>query len=303
MNYEEFKENLLIEVQKVYGGDVEVRTDRVLKNNGQSYEGLKITKNIMERTIPFINMDIIYQRYRMGGMDMKKCVGEVCRFRDENECSDSVLEFAKRLADWEFVKGNVYPMLLSTEKNRELLQQLASTPFLDLSVVYMIRGKIPGSEGCSVKINKAMLGEYGISREELHEQAVENMKKDGYRFCSMESLVKDLLRSNGCSLEETHEEELEKQGMYALTNSERVYGAAGILDTKLIGEFAVGRSFFIIPSSIHETIFVPAYEGFDREWLDEIIVETNETAVDMEERLSNHSYYYDGVTGEIRMDK
>ena len=52
---------------------------------------------------------------------------------------------------------------------------------------------------------------------------------------------------------------------YILTNSAEFYGAAGILDRKLVQEFADGRDFFILPSSVNETIFVPAEEGSDME--------------------------------------
>ena len=81
-----------------------------------------------------------------------------------------------------------------------------------------------------------------------------------------------------------------------------MYGAAGILNRKLVGEFAWGRNFYILPSSVHETLFVPATGVEEKEMLDRMVAEINAAQVLPEEQLTDHAYYYDGEADEIRME-
>ena len=208
-------------------------------------------------------------------------------------------ELAERITDWEYVREHVYPVLLSTKENEKILKSLVSTSLLDLSVVYTIRIDLKEEGNTDTKVNAVLLNHYGISREELHNQAVCNMEQDGYQFQSIEEVLEEM-----CPFE-AWEEEKEKGGnkppMYVLTNRAKFYGAAGILNRKLLREFAGGRSFYILPSSLHETIFIPAELESNSEALDCMVVDINQTAVLKEDRLSDHSYYYDGEAGDIRM--
>ena len=58
---------------------------------------------------------------------------------------------------------------------------------------------------------------------------------------------------------------------------------------------------FILPSSIHETIFVPVSDKLDADSLNGIIREVNHTQLDVSERLSNHYYIYDGNSKIVKM--
>lgn len=298
MDYDEFITCLVAGLQDIYGKDTVITTEKILKNNGKYYYGLWINPKAAGNAIPVIYMDGIYEEYRNGSMNMEECAKEVCRIREESKCRENICRFASRLMDWEFVKDKIYPILLLAEDNRELLQKLVSTPFLDLSISYIIRG----SKRECVKIKQAMLDSYGIDKQELHEKAMENMERDGYRFQDMEDLLNDMLREGGLSENDLQVEEFEHGKMYVLTNNVKLYGAAGILDKKLVREFTDGRNFFILPSSIHETIFVPADEGHDRKELDQMIAEINGATVAEEERLSDHCYYYDAGEDEIRIE-
>lgn len=298
MNYDEFITCLVAGLQDIYGKDTVITTEKILKNNGKYYHGLWINPKAAGNIIPVIYMDGIYEEYKNGSMNMEECTREVCRIREENECREDTSRFASGLMDWEFVKDKIYPILLLAEDNRELLQKLVSIPFLDLSISYIIRG----SKRECVKIKQAMLDSYGIDKQELHEKAMENMERDGYRFQDMEDLLNDMLRESGLGENGLQVEEFEHGKMYVLTNNVKLYGAAGILDKKLVREFTDGRNFFILPSSIHETIFVPADEGHDRKELDQMIAEINGATVAEEERLSDHCYYYDAGEDEIRIE-
>lgn len=298
MNYQEFVTCLLAELQELYGKDVVLTTEKIVKNNGQNYNGLQITMNASENIIPIINMDEIYEDYNKNNLCIKDCVKKICSLREKYAYTDDISLFACKVQDWKFAKENVYPILLSTEDNRILLQKLVCMPMLDLSVAYIIRG----GEGKYAKVNKTMLNNYGIDIQELHGQAMKNIKKEEYRFEDINDLLKDMLCETECKKDTSSMKNPRQGEMYILTNKEKLYGAAGILDKKLIREFAGKRSFFILPSSIHELIFVPEDDGFSKEELDKMVSETNESIVPQEERLSDHSYYYDARADEIKID-
>lgn len=297
MDYQEFINCLLAGLQDIYGTDAIITIKKVLKNNGQYYDGLQIVLNAEESGVPIINMDEIYEEYGKDCMKIKDSIEKICELRDNYACVEDVLQFANSLKNWKTVKKNVYPILLSTEWNREFLNMLVSTPLLDLSIAYIIRG----DDGKCVKINRTMLKSYGISRQTLHELAIENMQKDGYRFEAMENLLNDMLQETDLGEDMLPLNEFQNRKMYVLTNTERLYGAAGILDKKLIRDFAGNRNFFILPSSLHETIFVPDDNVVDSEEMNKMVAEINEAIVTKEEWLSDHSYYYDFQKDEIRM--
>lgn len=306
MTYEAFKEELLRRLQDFYGKDMDVDICRMNHNNRQSYDGVKIMPKETEHRVtvaPVISIEGFFESYDNGSMKMADCVKEICREREKHGITEELLRLEEHLSDWEAVKGHIYPILLSTKENEEMLKELVSVPMLDLSVAYVIRlGAAEGQKGC-IKIKRQMLEQYGIEAAQLHGQAMENLEKDGYEFQDIEAMVRKMLDV------ELDAEEIGRENgrnvtwdrMYVLTNAAKTYGAAGILNKKLIREFAGEQDFFILPSSIHETIFVCARDLSEKEAYDNMVVEVNETQVDAEERLSDHCYFYDGQTEEIRM--
>lgn len=73
-----------------------------------------------------------------------------------------------------------------------------------------------------------------------------------------------------------------------------------MLDTEPLKKIslALGGDFFILPSSVHETICVP-YKSADKEILDKMVKEVNQQQVPLEEQLEDHAYIYRAETGVI----
>ena len=51
--------------------------------------------------------------------------------------------------------------------------------------------------------------------------------------------------------------------------------------------------YYVLPSSVHEVLIVPAEYVRNRQMLDEMVREVNQVCVEEEEILSDHAYYYD----------
>lgn len=298
MVFEEFKKQIIEGLRDIYGDDTEIETGVAFRNNGSKYNGISIRlKDAEYRTVPVIDLDRLYRLFENGMMKIEDCVWDI--FHDSTNLSgrEGVEEFAENISDWECVKNDIYPILLSTEENQELLKNLVTTPMLDLSVAYTIRGEHSEEGIMSVKITTKLLEYYGMSVEQLHKQAMENLEKDGYEFLELQALIKNIRQKEGKENEQKHV----KPEMYVLTNSAKSYGAAGILNKKLLREFAGKRDFIILPSSVHETLFVPVTSETDKAFYDDLVSKVNEEQVRVEEKLADHSYYYDAKIGEIRM--
>lgn len=299
MEYEEFKDKVLTGLQEMYGGNAAVRVERILKNNGKHYDGIVAElsggKWSISQVVP---VEWFYRLYCSGETGLEGCIQMMAKACEGHRETGFVTELLQRMANWEGIKGDIYPILLSTKENQEMLERVVSTPMLDMSVVYIVRGEI-GGRYAGIKIDHRMLEAYGISAGQLHKQAMENLVDDRYQFRDIYSYVAGQGGPVADGLDIEGDGQVKKA--YILTNSAEFYGAAGILDRKLVQEFADGRDFFILPASVNETIFVPAEEGSDMEVYNCMVKTVNEMDVDEEERLTDHAYFYDGAADEIRM--
>ena len=85
----------------------------------------------------------------------------------------------------------------------------------------------------------------------------------------------------------------EEEIMYVLQTKKVFRGATAILRTRNFRrDWQKIKTNFILSSSIDEVLIVPSYADIDREMMDTMIQEVNETQVSKEERLSDHAYYY-----------
>ena len=84
-------------------------------------------------------------------------------------------------------------------------------------------------------------------------------------------------------------------GVYVCTNESKHHGASVLMYPDFMDEVAdkLGGDFYIIPSSIHETLLFPAKDVENYHDLEAMVREVNETQVAPEERLSDNVYHYD----------
>ena len=88
--------------------------------------------------------------------------------------------------------------------------------------------------------------------------------------------------------------------LYLICNSIRLFGASTILIEEKLYELAeeLGSDLYLIPSSIHEMLAISSEET-SPDFLASMIMMTNTTQVEPEERLSNSVYQYRRDTREV----
>lgn len=280
-----------------------VEVTEVLKTNGKRETGLSIVfKDKDAVAVPVIYMDSLYQAYKDGATSIEECVERIIEIRAENNdigCFENITDI---ISNWEVAKSCVYPRLINTKYNKELLESLVHYDFLDLSVIFIIRGQRDKDGGFkSIKITKDLFNNYGIDMDTLKEVALKNMKADNYKFERMEDIFRLMEdRPDERSDERSDDEALEcaPGNMYVLSNNGGIFGATGVLDEELLKKNLKDKDFYLIPSSVHEMIVVPA-ESVDVEELTEMIHSVNDTVVNVTDRLSNHPYLYKGITQQL----
>ena len=97
--------------------------------------------------------------------------------------------------------------------------------------------------------------------------------------------------------------------IYALTNESMCFGAGMLFIDSILRKVVetIGCDFYILPSSVHELLFVPV-DNFDEDesaeeienYLLSMVWEVNHTQVEPSERLSNHVYFVDSKSLEFR---
>ena len=82
--------------------------------------------------------------------------------------------------------------------------------------------------------------------------------------------------------------------MYVLTNTEKSFGASAVLFPAVLKAVRehLQSDYYVLPSSIHECIIIPADENLNPAALHEMVKEINEEHVAPEELLGDSVYFY-----------
>lgn len=201
--------------------------------------------------------------------------------------------------DYENISGRIVYKLVNTGQNRELLEDIPHMEFLDLSIVFQCLVEDEPDSTASVLVYNLHLKIWGITAEDLYMDAVRNTPRlMGYEFKSMKDVLLEIMESEpeGKSGSEACMAEIEDAvPMYVLSNRHRIEGAACILYPALLRDICgkLESSFYVIPSSVHEVLILPADNTDESGKIRAMIKEVNDTQVAPEEILSYSLYYYD----------
>lgn len=121
----------------------------------------------------------------------------------------------------------------------------------------------------------------------------------------MNEIMYEILTAEGMPIEEAEEMFLnfeEEIPMYVITNDKGVNGATSILYKDELQKLSdkTNSDLYILPSSIHEVIAIPASMGEPNE-LAKMVKEVNFNEVQLDERLSNQVYHYNKKTKELTL--
>ncbi len=273
---------------------------QVTKNNDMQLNAIIIKKE-NEQIVPTIYMDPLYRAYR-NGKALDACVSGIADMRIEHEGVKLDLPL-QDLQNYEKVKDKLQVRICDPETNGERLQGKAVTMHGDFAAYYAVDiGEISDGTG-SIIVSEALREEWGVSIDQLHSDALLAEQKREPTLMSMDDMIQEMMYGGSPAnlLIGDQSEVSMYQPMFCLTNGEKLNGASLILQEdvmKRIGE-VVRCDYFVLPSSIHETLIVPDNGSMELPELSAMVKEVNATQVAPEERLSDKVQHYDRVSGVL----
>lgn len=316
MDYEQFQRYVSESITQALGKDYKAAIRNVIKNNDMELEGLTIYE---EGSVvsPTIYLNEYYEEYE-DGRPIGNIIAEIMDvYESHKDRADFDVEGFK---DFEGNRDKIVYKLVNAAQNRKLLMDVPYVPLLDLAIVFCYLFESTPEGSATAMIHNSHLQLWDISVEDLYEAALKNtpsMLK--YELKNMDEIIKEMLVADvweNRKDESCNREELQKAAddiigsiqehaiqMYVLTNKNRLNGAACMLYDGVLHKFACkeGKDLYILPSSIHEVILVPARDDITREELNSMVCEVNSTEVDEVDILSDHVYIYRRETGKICM--
>lgn len=307
MKFDEFKDAVVGKIREYLPetfANANVRLQVVTKNNDLQLTGLTI-KAGNSNIAPTIYLEQFFDAYEKGE-DINVILQRIAETRISHEFRDKF--DTESITDLGRCKDNIVPRLIGRAWNTELLRSRPHKLVADLAVTYCIHLGEDRDGTMSVPISNELLASWNISVNELHDIAIGNMDKvTPPVFSSMSSVIGSLLLDDmpGDMTEEEKKAMLSEfvfadDAMFVLTNTQKLNGAAEVLNRdvmeRIIGQ--IGKDFFILPSSIHEVLIVPATPDMEVSMLENMVREVNQTQVSPEDRLSDNVYVYtkDGLT-------
>ena len=304
MDFEEFTQQVAKEVKRFLPekyDDASVTLQDVTKNNDQQLTGLMI-KTEDTNIAPNIYLEGYFEQYQ-DGKDFEDIVRDIADVRVRHELNQDF--DVSKITDFDQVKDHIICKLVNAEMNAEYLADKPHTQVEDLAVMYAV--DLGGGEGgkMTAPITNALMEQYGVTTQELHDIAIHNLAESQIEFKTMRDVLIDMMFPNGISENDPRAfmipPEEENPSMYVLSNAEKLNGAAALLDAKTMEDISekLGGDFIVLPSSIHECIVLPVNEDMDRHTLEAMVQDVNAGQVAPEERLSDHVYMYDSQEKEL----
>lgn len=286
-----FGETVQKAMELCYGDDVRVVVREVRKNNDVPLTGLTIVHSNCNIS-PTVYLEPFYEEYKAG-----TTMASICReIMDIYEAHRVNSDFDITLVtDFNKVKENVCLKVINAEKNSELLNTVPHKHILDLAVVFYIEVLQDKNGSGTILVQNHFLDMWdGVDADMLYKLALANtQRKHRGCVCSMFSVMTEMLDE---AFADEYFDMMFDGGvpMYIASNEHKLLGASVVLYEGLLKAFAerIDGDFYILPSSTHEVLFVPAFEEMDADYLRQMVHEVNATEVSEQEFLSNNVYFY-----------
>ena len=252
MEYREFMEQIKKDLPERLSGTLEgavVNTTQVDKLQGRSYEGLSI---VPEGSMIGLTMDLQpYFQMLNDGMPYENIVEQIAD-RASGTYADRPAVTAESIGSYEAVKDKLMIQLIGREGNEGMLRTIPHHSIEDMEIVYRLRVQDTEMGLASALVTNSMLGHYGITAEQLRQDAFASaVSHTPFEIKTMAEVLNELMGA-----EIIPQDELP---MYVASNKERIHGAGVIAYPEFMKEASkrLGGDFYVLPSSIHEVILIP----------------------------------------------
>ena len=282
MNIDEFRESLIRLLNERFP-DRTFSEQYVSKLNGQSYNGITGRKEA-EEMVPVVDIRPLFDSYE-NGMPIEKAADELEKvFRSAMEQSQFI--DPKDLTDYTKMKDRLILQLIPIEGNEERLNEIPHEQISDFAVI--CRVELADGEASTI-VTDQLMKSFDISKEQLFADAKENAPR--LHPPVLKNLMEVLFQAEPGLMDM-------ESPLHVATTDVGEHGACvmaypGFMDQ---ASETLGGSFFVIPSSVHELLFLRDGDGRSVKELNDMVQSVNAQEVQPSDRLSDVSYHYDAET-------
>ena len=207
--------------------------------------------------------------------------------------------------DRKHAKESIIFQLINTEQNKQLIKDIPSRQFQDLSIIYRWILRVEDEGVMSSVINQDLTEMLDLSEEKLFQLAIKNTRQVfPPTVKSIDEVMKSIFEDNDDSMEMSSLVEYipPERMLWVISNENLLYGATTMLYEDVLYSLAekIGTDLYILPSSLHECIAVSTSAGDPCE-LAQMVAEINAEQVATKDRLSNQVYHYNKELRKITL--
>ena len=292
LNFKEFQEYIKSNVKDYLPEnykDADIQFTDVVKNNDVHLTGVLIKKE-NETLTPNIYINELYEKYS-SGMNLDEIVGDIADLRIEHDPPEEAQSIGSIFTNYELVKLRL--------ENRDKLKNQVYTEQGDFAATYHIKIGGDGMLRGSAAVTPNLLKGWGITEEQLREDSLRAEHSKGAVFMDIEALdAEKMFGLKPINLLDKQNDIIDNGdgfSLYCLTSEDYRYGASMILQEDVMGKVSklMGGDFYILPSSIHETLIVPTTTQMTLEDMSIMVQYVNKEAVEPEDKLSDKVQFYD----------
>ena len=299
MNYKEFRQkvfdNIKDHLSEEYQ-DYDMRFQDIRKGGGNQYEALMIGPREGKMSVtPALNLTNAFKDYERG-TPFDEILDKLADIR----MHAALPKFNKEdIFDYDKIKDRIIPRLINTAANEEYLADKPHKDMEDLSIVYAVRVSEDEQGFADAVITKDLANMWGVSVQDLHEKAMDNIAERPPVFQNIESVL--FGKKENLEIEDVEPEEYNVP-YFILTNQQKTKGAVMAVNPKTMDRITAKLGeVYVIPSSVDETLIVPKRYVDDLEGLQKMVRDINASEVRPEDQLSNNIYEYDPKTHSLKI--
>ena len=298
MSKEEFFQKLEEQIHEEFPG-YELRRQEIPKSGNVMKNSLSV-RNPNCEVAPALRLDDYWSDYK-NAADFKAAEERVFNTAKESirqaYMDSDKLGIARKamdaMANW---RENIQCSLVIKDGNERFLEDKPYRTYLDMAKIYYIAvDDLVEGHVSRITITNEHLATMGCTLDELEAAAMANtLRKNPPEVAPMSRILAELM--NVSEEQFTAEFGSMEIPMYVVTNQTKCDGAAVILYNDVLDKVCEelhSDAFYMLPSSRHEVICVPAGIGKDVDALRRMVHEVNMTQVPPEDILSESVYYYE----------
>lgn len=294
MTKQDFMEQLIEELYRYFSPEQYQLEGSVLLKNNDTKRYAILLKKIEGTVSPTIYLDNFYSEFEHGRTTISETASHIYeQMHDFEDKIEAYQEFSAELSD---CSNKITYRLVPKERNKQFLESVPHLPFLNMAVVFYIIHHVSKEGMESICVTNELAGKWGLSAKSLYIIAEKNTPiLLPPVIDTMEHTLELLMGEINCAIEPAGDSN-KPIPMHIMTNKYQINGASVLLYHGLLDGLAekLGTDLYVIPSSIHELIIMPAEDGsLSLSKLSDMVKEINENHVKEEEILSDCAYYYD----------